>query len=115
MITITTYWIILGLLPRTGLAFRQLHRSCLGFRSDTLGQEALSVEGILDAHPSQLRSAGEDVHALVRTSSPTTERGGVALGGAAAGRYLVYKGSGTKRGVEPAAAQAMLDLLETKT
>ena len=59
------------------------------------------LEGILDAHPSQLRSAGEDVHALVRTSSPTSGKVGIVTGGGSGHLplFLGYVGTGLLDGV----------------
>lgn len=59
------------------------------------------LEGILAAHPDQLRPAGEDVHALVRASSPPPGKVGVVTGGGSGHLplFLGYVGSGMLDGV----------------
>jgi dihydroxyacetone kinase len=39
------------------------------------------LEGILEAHPSQLRAIGGDTHALVRADAPVSGKVGIATGG----------------------------------
>lgn len=59
------------------------------------------LEGILVAHPDQLRSAAEDVHALVRTSSPVAGKVGIVTGGGSGHLplFLGYVGTGLLDGV----------------
>jgi len=59
------------------------------------------LDGILAAHPDQLRAAGEDVHALVRASSPRTGKVGIVTGGGSGHLplFLGYVGTGMLDGV----------------
>lgn len=59
------------------------------------------LEGILAAHPDHLRSAGKDVHALVRTSSPRQGKVGIVTGGGSGHLplFLGYVGTGLLDGV----------------
>jgi dihydroxyacetone kinase-like protein len=54
------------------------------------------LDGILAAHPDQLRAAGDDVHVLVRTSSPTSGKVGIVTGGGSGHLplFLGYVGTG---------------------
>lgn len=74
------------------------------------------LEGILAAHPDQLRAAGHDVHALVRASSPATGKVAIVTGGGSGHLplFLGYVGSGLLDGVavgdvfaSPSAAQVL--------
>ena len=59
------------------------------------------LAGILAAHPDQLRPAGDDVHALVRTSSPRAGKVGIVTGGGSGHLplFLGYVGHGLLDGV----------------
>jgi dihydroxyacetone kinase-like protein len=59
------------------------------------------LEGILAAHPDQLRSVGGDNHALVRADSPRSGKVGIATGGGSGHLplFLGYVGNGMLDGV----------------
>ena len=59
------------------------------------------LEGILDAHPSQLRAIGGDTHALVRADAPVSGKVGIATGGGSGHLplFLGYVGKGLLDGV----------------
>ena len=59
------------------------------------------LEGILAAHPSQLRSASQDNRAIVRADSPVTGKVGIATGGGSGHLpvFLGYVGKGLADGV----------------
>lgn len=59
------------------------------------------LEGILAAHPDQLRAPGDDVHVLVRTSSPKAGKVGIVTGGGSGHLplFLGYVGTGVLDGV----------------
>lgn len=59
------------------------------------------LEGILAAHPDQLKTAADDTHALVRTSSPRPGKVGIVTGGGSGHLplFLGYVGAGMLDGV----------------
>lgn len=59
------------------------------------------LEGVLAAHADQLRPAGRDIHALVRTCSPRKGKVGIVTGGGSGHLplFLGYVGSGMLDGV----------------